>query len=132
MTSSLMERPSTRPQLQKHYMWGLGLYKQTRGDIPNHRADTQVTNMLSALQRRKPRLREGGEGILSHKACKWQDFMQIVPRVTVTRSAEHTRPGFSLAPHTGLIWKKSKFHQTPSKPQCCPVPVNNSSLADGL
>lgn len=68
------------------------------GDILNPSV-TQVTNILPTLPRRKVRLRESGEGLQSHKAPKWQDFLQIVARVMVHRSADHTRPGFSLAPH---------------------------------
>ena len=85
----------------------------TCGDTLNHGADTSNQCALNW----KLRLREGGEGIQSHKAYKWPDFMQMVARVTVPRSAGQTRPGFSLAPHTGRIWKKSKFYQTPSKTQ---------------
>lgn len=59
---------------------------------------TQATNILSPLQRRKLRLRENGEDLQSHRALRWHDFVQTVARVTVHRSAEHTRPGFSLAP----------------------------------
>lgn len=58
-----------------------------------------ATNILSTLQREKLRIKREWGRSAEHRAPRWQGFMQIVARVMVHRSSEHTRPGFSLAPH---------------------------------
>lgn len=59
--------------------------------------------------------------------------MQIVARVMVHRSAEHTRPGFSLAPHRPELEEVTGFYQTPGKtqPQWRKAPVNDKLNGEG-